>query len=287
MAQKPDIRSFSNPFPPSYSQQWQAERLTGEVYSDWDALLRSVREGSTVEVAEGFLLAPINGKPRHRRDVLLERIDAVKARGGVLREASTGHRSDNRSECNRMLLRAFEMIASSGRGRHSAANGARSKGRPRKQWSKEQLDAAERIWFSRRYKTRQEATLAIQALGIPMTKTFLYAHFGVPNQAPGDPSEIAKIEAQKPPRKRRTYVYFIRNGTTVKIGHSASPRDRMRDMGTSNHATLEMLAILPGGVIRERALHKKFAKHRIKGEWFNLVPQITKYLASLKQKRKK
>ena len=287
MTTKPDIRSFNNPFPPSYSQQWQAERLTGVVYDDFDDLLKSVRPGSIVEVVEGFLLAPMGGKPRYRRDTMLDRVDAVKAKGAVLHEVSTGHRSNNRGECNRMLLRAFEMIATSGRGRKSAENGARSKGRPEKQFSKEQMDAAERIWFSTRYKTRSAAILAIQALNIPMTKSYLYNHFGKPTQEPGDPTEIAKIGVQKKRRPRKTFVYFVRNGDTVKIGHSASPKDRMRDMGTSNHAKLEMLAIIPGGRKREVQLHKRFAKFRIKGEWFNLVPQITKYIAGLKRRLKK
>jgi len=182
----PDIRSYNNPFPPSYGAAWQAERLTGEVYTDWDALLRSVRPGSIVEVAEGFLLAPVTGKPARRRDALLERIDAVKARKGVLHEVSTGHRSNNRSQCNRMLLRAYEMIATSGRGRKSAANGRLSKGRPRKLYEPDQLELMERIWFSRRYKTRDEAINAIRAKGIKVKRGWLYTHFGSPDQKPDD-----------------------------------------------------------------------------------------------------
>ena len=179
----PDIRSFKNPFPPSYGDQWQAERLTGEVYTDWDALLRSVRPGSIVEVAEGFLLAPVTGKPSRRRDALLARIDQVKERKGVLHELSTGHRSNNRGECNRMLLRAFEMIASSGRGRKSAANGRMSKsgGRPTHmdRLTAEQKIAVEKIWESRKYKTGRDALAAIHSLGLKwIRRGFMYTHFG-------------------------------------------------------------------------------------------------------------
>ena len=179
----PDIRSYKNPFPPSYGDQWQAERLTGEVYTDWDALLKSVRSGSIVEVAEGFLLAPVTGKPSRRRDALLERIDQVKARKGVLHEASTGHRSNNRAECNRMLLRAFEMIASSGRGRKSAANGRLSKngGRPthKDRLTPEQHSAVSKIWDSRKFKTAEQALAAIHALGLKWIKRgWMYTHFG-------------------------------------------------------------------------------------------------------------
>ena len=183
MSDKPDIRSFCNEFKPSYSAAWQTERLTGEVYTDWDALLKSVRPGSIVEVAEGFLLAPVTGKPSRRRDALLERIDAVKARKGVLHEVSTGHRSNNRSQCNRMLLRAYEMIASSGRGRKSAANGRMSKngGRPGHldKFTPEQRSAVAKIWDSRKFKTAEQALAAIHALGLKWIKRgWMYTHFG-------------------------------------------------------------------------------------------------------------
>jgi hypothetical protein len=188
----PDIRSYNNPFLPSYSEGWQNERLTGEVYvegkSGFDALLRSIRKGTIVEVADGFLLAPITGKPATRRTALLDRVDAIKAKGGILHEVATGHRSNNRSECNRMLLRAYEMIATSGRGRKSAQNGRLSKngGRPRKKYEPDQLELMERIWFSRRYKSRDEAINAIRAKGIKVKRGWLYNHFGPPDRKPDD-----------------------------------------------------------------------------------------------------
>ena len=186
MSQKPDIRSFNNPLPPRFSEAWQAERLTGEVYTDWEPLLRSVRNGSLVEIVEGFLLAPTTGRPAKRRQAMLDRVDAVKAKGGVIHEVATGHRSNNRSQCNRMLLRAYEMIASSGRGLKSAANGRLSKGRPRKQYETDQLAVMERIWFSRRYKTRDEAMNAIRAKGIRVKRGWLYTHFGSPDRKADD-----------------------------------------------------------------------------------------------------
>ena len=173
-----DIRSYHNPD----GKPSQADQLTGEVYKDFDALLRSVRQGSIVEVADGYLLAPGTGRPSKRRDVLLERIDAVKAKGGVLHEVATGHRSNNRAQCNRMLLRAYEMIATSGRGRKSAANGRLSKGRPRKLYEPDQLELMERIWFSRRYKSRDEAINAIRAKGIKLKRGWLYTHCGSPDK---------------------------------------------------------------------------------------------------------
>ena len=182
-----DIRSYNNPFPPSYGDAWQRERLTGEVYTEgrggegFHALLRSIRRGSIVEVAEGFLLAPVTGKPANRRQAMLDRVDAVKAKCGVLHEISTGLRSNNRAQCNRMLLRAYEMIATSGRGRKSAANGRLSKGRPshKDKLTPEQYGSVGKIWDSRKYKTAEDALAAIHALGMKWIKRgWMYTHFG-------------------------------------------------------------------------------------------------------------
>jgi len=185
-----DIRSYNNPFRPSYSEAWQNERLTGEVYTEgkegFDALLRSIRKGSIVEVVECFLLAPTTGKPCKRRKVLLARLEAIKARKGILVEQWSGYKSNNFKQYARMLLRAYEMIATSGRGRKSAANGRLSKGRPRKQYETDQLELMERIWFSRRYKTRDDAINAIRAKGIKVKRGWLYTHFGVPDRKPDD-----------------------------------------------------------------------------------------------------
>ena len=51
----------------------------------------------------------------------------------------------------------------------------------------------------------------------------------------------------------------------------------------ANHAKLEMLAIIDGDLERERALHKKFKAHHIKGEWFHLDASILRYLKSVKK----
>ncbi len=290
MANKPDIRSWCNPLPPNYGERGQSEQLTGEIYKpnkgqDGRAeLIKSVRKGSIVEVVELFLLAKVAGRADVRRRDLLKVMDEIEDKGGTIRELSTGDEAPRRQR--RMLLRAYEMIANSGRGRRSAENGKLSKGRPERKFTKEQWDAAERIWFSRRYKTRQEATLAIQALGIPMGRTLLYSHFGVPETTPTDPREVGKIDLQKPRRKRRTFVYFLKDGDKVKIGFSTKPTARMNSIKT--HSKLEFLAIISGGRQRETALHRKFNRFKVEGtrEWFHIVPAITKYVSGLKSRLK-
>ena len=289
MSDKMDIRSYLNPYPPRFTEAGQVEALTGALYKEdktgaiIDALIRSVREGNIVEVTHGFLLAPMHGKPAKRRRELLARIDRIKDRGGSLLEVSTGRKSGNRSECNAMLLDAYDMIASSGRGKKSAANGALSKGRPEKDYTPEQMDAMRRIWFSRRYRTRTEAVAAIHGLGIRVGRTYLYSKFGKPDENGPEPIDASKV--QRSPKPKRQFVYFAKVGATVKIGHSHSPQDRLKGLATGHHDTMELLATLPGGRKREMSLHKRFAKFHIRGEWFELSPQIVAYLKGVKRRK--
>ena len=71
-------------------------------------------------------------------------------------------------------------------------------------------------------------------------------------------------------------VYFIRAGEDgpVKIGSSADPRKRLLFLRSANHTPLSLIHVFEGGEREERVLHKRFAQHRIKGEWFAAVPEI-------------
>lgn len=247
-----------------------------------EAVIASIRRQlrSVIQVDELFLLAPVIGTPTKRRRALAERIEAIKAAGGFVRERSSGLQS-GQAGFSKAIVRATEMISNSGRGQA----GRTKSGRPSRELTKEQKEAVEQIWTSRRYQTRTEAIAAIHALGIRVSKTYLYGTFGIPEKPALDPFEVAKIGNKKPFRQRKLFVYFIRNGNTIKIGHSHAPNKRMKDMQTSCHAKLEMLAITDGGRMREKVLHKKFAKLRLSGEWFTLAPEIIKYISGLKRRK--
>lgn len=76
----------------------------------------------------------------------------------------------------------------------------------------------------------------------------------------------------KPPQK----IYFVQRGEAgpVKIGVSANPDSRIAALQKSYEEKLRVLAIILGDLAAERALHERFAEHRIKGEWFKPVPEI-------------
>lgn len=66
-------------------------------------------------------------------------------------------------------------------------------------------------------------------------------------------------------------VYFIRAGHSgpVKIGTADDPERRLRHLQTAHYETLRIIRTLDGGVDVESWLHKRYKKHRIRGEWFD------------------
>ena len=70
-------------------------------------------------------------------------------------------------------------------------------------------------------------------------------------------------------------VYFISDGTYVKIGKSNNVINRLSILNTGNAATLTLLGYIlqeseEAAFKLEKELHKVYEKSKVKGEWFNL-----------------
>lgn len=187
MVEKSDIRSYCNPSP-YLGEGTQRARLTGKIYLEdkteavIDALIRSVRKGTVVEVLEVGLLAPVKGKPAKRKALMAERAERIKARGGAIVEVETG--SDSRKgHLPRMMVRGAEFIATSGR-----MGGKRGKaGKPGIEISKHDDEIAESIWHSRRYKNDDERITAIaKRTGRKFKRTWLWNRYGSPHKLGDD-----------------------------------------------------------------------------------------------------
>ncbi len=63
-------------------------------------------------------------------------------------------------------------------------------------------------------------------------------------------------------------IYFIHNNGHIKIGFSADPWGRLASLQTAHYQQLDMLATMPGEQSDEREIHRRFWKHRERGEWF-------------------
>jgi T5orf172 domain len=79
-------------------------------------------------------------------------------------------------------------------------------------------------------------------------------------------------------------VYFTRATSTglIKIGHTARPEDRARELRGANGDDLETLAVIRrAGRAHEQRLHERFAHLRHHGEWFRPGQELLDFVAEL------
>jgi hypothetical protein len=71
-------------------------------------------------------------------------------------------------------------------------------------------------------------------------------------------------------------VYFIQSGDDgpVKIGLSKNPWSRLCKIQTDHDRPARLIRLFEGGHAQERELHRRFAEHRMNGEWFKPVEAI-------------
>ncbi len=69
-------------------------------------------------------------------------------------------------------------------------------------------------------------------------------------------------------------TYFVQRGATgpIKIGVSLYLKDRMGALRTGSAEPLHIRATVPGD--QEQAMHRRFASHRLSGEWFSPAPAL-------------
>lgn len=285
MLKNTHIRAYLNPqpaLPEAEQKALIASFSPSAVYTESrneprEAFITSLRDGNAALVPELFVLAKATGRKDGRLSDLLTAKDEIHEAGAFILEASTGDRSDDRAQWARMRQRAKEMLG--------GAVKAGKVGRQPHGYSPDELMAMRAIKDSRHFKNWPERLDAIILRGIkPPGRTWFY------DKLPALTDHLARaVEPAKQPKKRPQKVYFIGNGGKVKIGISISPQARLKEMEVSNHGELKLLATLPGGRKRERELHRRFMQYHIRGEWFELVTPIKKFIAGVKsaQKRKR
>jgi hypothetical protein len=85
------------------------------------------------------------------------------------------------------------------------------------------------------------------------------------------------------PKGSDGYTYFIQVGDDgpIKIGQTSSPEARIRAIDAFNPSKLNVLLVIKCRG-HERALHVRFAQHRLKGEWFAPAPEILAVIDELR-----
>lgn len=78
---------------------------------------------------------------------------------------------------------------------------------------------------------------------------------------------------------RPGFVYLIGHDSALKIGWTERhpSKGRLAHLQTATEKTLEIIGYVVGTVEDERELQRRFADHRIRGEWFHPVQEIVAY----------
>jgi hypothetical protein len=78
------------------------------------------------------------------------------------------------------------------------------------------------------------------------------------------------------------WTYFASDGELVKIGFSAKPNRRLRQIECDLGRAIEPLAIVPDGIAGEYETHKRFAHLRVRGEWFRPESDLLAFIEEMK-----
>lgn len=77
-------------------------------------------------------------------------------------------------------------------------------------------------------------------------------------------------------------VYFLRAGDFIKIGKATgSPCSRISSLQTGCPFPITELCTVPGGIEKERDLHKRFSGIRAHGEWFHATGELLDFINAL------
>ena len=89
--------------------------------------------------------------------------------------------------------------------------------------------------------------------------------------------------APKQEKKSQDYLYLIHDTVqnTLKIGITANPKNRFRNIQLATSNKLVMLYALKGKAHLEKELHKEFAEIRLASEWFKYDERIIERYKSL------
>lgn len=75
---------------------------------------------------------------------------------------------------------------------------------------------------------------------------------------------------EHPPGEGRVYCIINFERNAAKIGTTRNVRKRLQQLQTASPDALYLHEQIRGGKTKERELHRRYAKHRLTGEWFDL-----------------
>lgn len=236
--------------------------------------IRSLRAGDVL-VVSGLLRALGDS-----RRAIQAAIEAVKAQGATVMEAETGRKAGSDDGVTLLAetlnrIHGERAMPTADRARELQRKGVanRTKGR---------MAQTEAIKFWRDATLSQEDALAKMTGWTMVTAYRQLGPRGLP--AGRKPGDFKRKMAFKQQREKETgAVYFCRASGRgpVKIGYAANVQARIKDLQVSNHGDLAVITFIEGTKQDETALHKRFAKYRVRGEWFKYEGALKRYILSL------
>ncbi len=95
--------------------------------------------------------------------------------------------------------------------------------------------------------------------------------------------EDVKKSAPPPPVPvAHGYVYFIECGDFIKIGFSASWKQRVKSISWAIPYPCSVLLVLKGSIVFEAELHQQFASLAHRNEWFRKDAMLLSYIEHMK-----
>lgn len=245
----------------------------------WRDAVRFVRKNDRCAVTLIQLLPePKSAEVRHPAMDGRDAIEEIERRGSHLVETSTGRSSADPKQRRDLIDDMARSVGAGGRSLSSAqarANGSksRSRGRPKAEFTPEQIEAARSVWMNRKIDRWNDAAKLLPKGFTVWRARALFGSRGSRTSEPRSPDQ----------------VYFARAGRTnrVKIGTAVDVAVRMRDLAHPLVGKLRVLGVVDGGYGMESEMHRRFAVYRIKGEWFRLEGELAEFVASLSKSKPK
>jgi hypothetical protein len=131
--------------------------IGGRSVPSWRWPARQVREGDTVYVYAIVCVPSKRGEDEEGSTPTAqigEFVAEVTSRGGCIVECYTGRNSCDAKQRNAMIREAMAGLRKSGK---PLPEMGRGRGRPKKEWSDDQLLKAREVWFSKKYTTNEAA----------------------------------------------------------------------------------------------------------------------------------
>jgi len=82
-----------------------------------------------------------------------------------------------------------------------------------------------------------------------------------------------------PEPKGGSFVYIVRAGGFIKIGHTTKLTSRMNNIRTHSPYDVTLLHKLAGARVLEKELHQRFAAQHSRNEWFREEGELAAWIA--------